>query len=482
MAYFNFNRTKIVATVGPACAEKSILIGMIKAGVDVFRINFSHGEHSTHLEVIKTIREINKELGTTVAILGDLQGPKIRIGDMENGSATIKEGDELLITTLKIVGTQHKVYLNYKEFPQDVAKDDFILLDDGKLKLIVLETNGVDLVRTLVVNGGVLSSKKGVNLPNTEVSLPSLTEKDEKDLAFILENDLDWVALSFVRKATDVKRLREKIKLQGKDIWIISKIEKPSAVKNIDDIMMQSDGVMVARGDLGVEMPIEEVPLIQKMIVKKCKDMAKPVIVATQMMESMITSYMPTRAEANDVANAVLDGTDAVMLSAETSVGIDPINVVNNMTRIITSVETQITIPIYNRLVNIDSMDKKSIAFLSDSICYTAVKTAQHVEAKGIVSMTKSGYTAIRISSFRPKAQLFVFTFNERLLTRLSLVWGIRTFFYAKSTNIDTTVDDVNHILKDLQLVRRGDIIINTASMPLHWEALTNMIKLTIVD
>lgn len=476
--YSNDKKTKIVATVGPACSEKDVLTRMVKAGVNVFRLNFSHANYDDLRKVIASIREINKELGTNVAILGDLQGPKIRIGEVQNNGITLKTGDRLKLVTEKCVGTKEKIYLNYLEFPIDVEEGDQVLLDDGKIKFEVVRTNRLDEVEVVVIHGGLLSSKKGVNLPNTKVSLPSLTDKDKADLDFILEHDLDWVALSFVREAADIHDLRDRIRDRGKNIHIIAKIEKPQAVANIDAIIAETDGVMVARGDLGVEYPIEKLPLIQKLIVKKCLGASKPVIIATQMMESMITSFMPTRAEANDVANAVFDGADALMLSGETSVGQHPVQVIEYMVRIIKNVEEEAE-HIYHRD---NETPQESDTFLSDSLCYIAGRAAKYVQAKAIVGMTKSGYTAYQVASYRPKSDIFVFTPDTALLTRISLIWGVRAFYYDKLTTTDETISDVLSILKSKKLVQKGDVVVNTGAMPIKSKHRANFMKFSVVE
>ena len=472
----NFNRTKVVATLGPACNTPEVLRAMILAGLDVCRINFSHGNHEEHKKVVDIIRELNKELNTNVAILGDLQGPKIRIGKIKDNSAMLIAGAKFIITTKLIEGDSSTAYLSYQDFPKDVAPGDKVLMDDGKLQLEVVKTNGVDEVETIVVYGGEISSNKGVNLPNTKISMPALTPKDVEDLAFIVEHDFDFIALSFVREAKDIDDLRGRIEFSGRNIRIVAKIEKPQAVENIDEIIATSDAIMVARGDLGVEMPIEQLPRIQKLIVRKCKEAAKPVIVATQLMDSMRTAFMPTRAEAVDVANAVMEGADAVMLSNETSVGNHPIKVVESMERIIQSIEEEDSI--YNRAA---TLDPESPLFYSDTICYTAVQTAEHVKANAIIAMTKSGYTAHKISSYRPRAFIFVFTNNIKLLNQISLYWGVRGYYYDKFNSTDETIQDVREKLVSEGHVKTGDVIINTASMPLHWMQRTNMIKLTVV-
>ncbi|MFN3529493.1 MAG: pyruvate kinase [Bacteroidia bacterium] len=475
--YSNDKKTKIVATVGPACSEKDILKRMVKAGVNVFRLNFSHAVYDDLRGVIKSIREINQELGSNVAMLGDLQGPKIRIGEVQNNGLTLRTGDRLKLVTEMCVGNMERIYLNYREFPIDVEEGDQVLLDDGKIKFEVVSTNRLDEVEVVVIHGGLLSSKKGVNLPNTKVSLPSLTEKDEADLEFILEHNLDWVALSFVREAEDITSLRERIRKHGKNTHIIAKIEKPQAVANIDDIITATDGVMVARGDLGVEYPIEKLPLIQKSIVQKCLRQSKPVIIATQMMESMITSFMPTRAEANDVANAVLDGADALMLSGETSVGQHPVQVVEYMVRIIKNVEDEAQ-HIYHRD---NETPTESDTFLSDSLCYIAGRAAKYVQAKAIIGLTKSGYTAYQVASYRPKANVFVFTPDAALLTRISLLWGVRAYFYDKLTTTDETISDVLNMLVERKLLNNGDVVVNTGAMPIKSKHRANFMKFSVV-
>src|SRR5690606_15161322 len=332
-------RTKIVATLGPASSPKEILSSLIEKGVDVCRLNFSHGSQEDHLKVINTIKEINAENNLNIGILADLQGPKIRIGKMKEGGAILLNGKQLRITTKEMIGNEEEIYITYQEFPKDVTEGEIILLDDGKIQLRVLKTNSVDSVTCEVVHGGVLTSRKGVNLPNTKVSIPSLTEEDLDNLHFVLNYDVEWIGMSFVRTAEDILQCKKIIAERGKTARVIAKIEKPEAIENIDSIIAATDGVMVARGDLGVEIPMEQVPLLQKMIVQKCRDASKPVIIATQMLESMITTPRPTRAEVNDVANSVLDGADAVMLSGETSVGEFPEIVIETMTKIIKNVE-----------------------------------------------------------------------------------------------------------------------------------------------
>jgi len=471
-----FNKTKIVATIGSASQEEDVLKRIIEAGVDVCRLNFSHGTHEGHLTVIERICKINKELGTHVSILMDLQGPKLRIGKVD-GEIQLIDGQIITVTTEECVSTADLLFVNYARLTLDAKPGERILLNDGKVELKVTEIVNETELRAAVVVGGVLTSNKGFNLPETQLTVPSLTEKDLKDLEFGLQQNVDWVALSFVRKPEDILELKKIIDMHEKDIRVVAKIEKPEAVENIKEIMKVADAIMLARGDLGVELPLQRVPLIQKDIVEKCIQASKPVIIATQMMESMIHDSMPTRAEINDVANAVLDGADAVMLSAETSIGKYPVRVVEVMSSIITDVEKDKRVYFKGEKPN-----NSSPSFASDEVCFTAVRMSDHLEAKAIVAMTRSGYTGFRVASYRPKANVFIFTDNDSLLTRLSLVWGVRGFYYDKYVSTDQTFQDVTEILKEEGMVRPGDCIINCASMPIHKKQRTNTIKVTFVD
>lgn len=470
-------RTKIVATLGPASAKKEILASLIAKGVDVCRLNFSHGSQEDHLAVINTIREINSEHNMNIGILADLQGPKIRIGKMKEGGAVLLNGSEVEITTHELIGDENRVYITYPEFPKDVKENEIILLDDGKIQLRVLRSNREDTVWCEVVHGGVLTSRKGVNLPNTKVSIPSLTEEDLDNLHFVLQYDVEWIGMSFVRNAEDIVRLKDVIQKAGKSSRVIAKIEKPEAIENIDAIIEVTDGIMVARGDLGVEMPMEDVPVLQKMIVKKCRNASKPVIIATQMLESMITTPRPTRAEVNDVANSVLDGADAVMLSGETSVGEFPEIVIETMSKIIVHVE-QTSYPYYSSKKTAHDND----SVIPDAICSSSVYLAEKTNASAIVAMTYSGYTAFEISSYRPDADIYIFTGNRTLLNTLTLLWGVKTFYYDKFESTDGSIHDVNTLLKSKNLVQPGQIVINTASTPLHQKGKTNTIKVTAME
>jgi pyruvate kinase len=470
----SYNKTKIVATVGPASNSKEMLRSLVREGVDVFRLNFSHGSHEDHLKVIKFVREINDELGSRVSLLQDLQGPKIRIQEMQP-ETIVERGQKLTITSRQLLGNSEICSTSYTQLPKDVKVGDMILIDDGKIELKVTDKNETDVV-TEVVYGGPLKSRKGINLPFTKVSAPSLTEKDLKDLEFGLKHDLDWIALSFVRKASDIEELRGLINKSGANSRIVAKIEKPEALSNIDEVIASTDAVMVARGDLGVEIWLEEVPMVQKMLVEKCNKAGKPVIVATQMMESMIENPRPTRAETNDVANAVMDGADAVMLSAETAAGKYPIEVIRSMVRTIASVEKNQRMYFRFRDVNPDSPTA-----IHDNFVLAACKLAKDINAKAIVGMTQSGYTAFQSAAYRPNANIFVFTANKSLLTKINLVWGSQAYHYDKINSTDETIADVEKILKEEGHVKSGDIFLVLASMPIHEKARTNTLKVNIV-
>jgi pyruvate kinase len=471
-----FNRTKIIATIGPASSSEKILEELMIAGVDVFRLNSSHGTYAEFSSVISNIRKLSVKHTHNAAVLVDLQGPKIRVGDIESGSLELDIGESIIFTTDDCPGTKEKIHINYDRFPHDVKAGENILIDDGKIQLTVVETNSENMVKAVVVNGGTLLPRKGVNLPHTKISLPSLTEKDLEDLTFALEQNADWIGLSFVRTANDIHHLKDIIARKGNFTKVIAKIEKPEALNDIDNIIREADGVMVARGDLGVEMPMEEVPLIQKMLVQKCLQASRPVIIATQMMESMITNYSPTRAEVNDVANSVIDGADAVMLSGETSIGKFPVKAVEYMQNIIATVEKKNYG--YNRL---HQPDPDSSTYISDSVCFTACVVASQVGAKVIAGMTRSGYTAFRVSSQRPAASVIIFTDNLPLLTVLSLVWGVRGFYYDRYVSTDETIADIQKILKEKKILLENDILVNIASIPLSERGTANMVKLSRV-
>lgn len=469
----SYNKTKIIATVGPASNSKEMLRQLMLEGVDVFRVNFSHGSHEEHKKVVNYVRELNEELNNNVCLLLDLQGPKIRINNVEQGTF-IKQGEKITITTEEVMGNAQLVSTSYKNLPNDVQVGDTILIDDGKLELRILEVKEKEVVCE-VKYGGELKSKKGINLPFSYISAPSLTEKDEKDLAFGIELEVEWIALSFVRKADDIHNLRSIIQQSGKMIKIVAKVEKPDALKNIDEIIDASDAVMVARGDLGVEILMEEVPMAQKRIVEKCNLAAKPVIIATQMMESMITSPRPTRAETNDVANAVMDGADALMLSAETAAGSYPLEVIRSMVRTVASVEKQAAIYYKHRL----PQDNDPV-FHHNTLILAACRLAEASKAKALIGMTQSGYTAFKLSSYRPTADIFIFTSNRPLLKTMNLIWGVRGFYYDSEVSTDQTFDDIESILMHNGHIKKDDVFITTAAMPLHKKGRTNALKINI--
>jgi pyruvate kinase len=479
-----FQRTKIVATVGPSCNTYEGLKALVHAGVDVFRLNFSHGTHEGHLAVIENIVRINEELGTHVSMLADLQGPKLRVGKFADTKIAIAPGDILTFTNdiaYKNACDKDHVYMSYELFAKDVQVGEKVLVDDGKVVLVVEETNKQDIAKLKVVHGNFLSSNKGVNLPDTQVSLPALTEKDIEDLDFILTQPVNWIALSFVRTPKDIEDLEVRIRAKNHPAKIIAKIEKPEAITNIKKIVKACNGIMVARGDLGVELPIEKVPAIQKEIIKLCIQRSRPVIVATQMLDSMTEAPSPTRAEVTDVANAVLDGADAVMLSGETASGAHPTLVVETMSNIISEVEKN---DMYYESIQSKrpKTSPKSRTFISDVMCLNAARVAEELDAKGIVGMTTSGYTAFRVSSYRPNTNILIFSDKKHMLNTLNLVWGVRGFYYDRFSSTDETIQDVNNLLKEANVVKTGDIIVNTGSMPIEKRFRTNMVKVTEIE
>src|SRR5450432_233889 len=474
----SIKRTKIVATVGPSCDTYEKMVDLVKAGVNVFRLNFSHGSHEDKARIIENIRTINKSLPYNIAILADLQGPKLRVGEIENNSLEINPGDKLTFTNTKCIGTRKQIYVSYPNLHSDVIPGNLIMIDDGKLEVKVTKILPNNNVEVVVVVGGELSSKKGLNLPDTKISLPALTEKDLEDLEFIIGQDVDWIALSFVREVKDITGLKDILKARKSKAKVIAKIEKPEAIINIRDIIIESDGIMIARGDLGVELPIEKVPLIQKEIIRKCMHRAKPVIVATQMMESMIDRVKPNRSEITDVANAVLEGADALMLSAETATGLHPTLVIETMSKIILEIEK--TAYDYNR-DDILAPQPHSPSFLSDALCYSACKLAADVKADGLIGMTQSGYTAFMLSSYRPKSFLYIFSKERSLINQLSLSWGVRAIFYEEEESLDHIFSDQIGILKERGFLKIGDIVVNTGSTPVNLHLPTNVLKITKV-
>ena len=468
-------KTKIVATLGPASSSEEVIEKMIHAGVNVFRINFSHADHDDVAERINIIRSLSEKHKTYTSILADLQGPKLRVGVIEEG-AIVEPGDTVeFITTESFVGNAKRAYMTYQRFPKDVTAGEKILLDDGKLIFEVVATDKKEKVTAKVLQGGPFKSKKGVNLPNTNISLPALTEKDVEDAIFAIKQQVDWIALSFVRNSDDLIGLQKLIEEYSEHkIPIISKIEKPEALENIDKIIAYSDGLMVARGDLGVEVPAAEVPLIQKQLVNKAKKARIPVIIATQMMETMIESLTATRAEVNDVANSVMDGADAVMLSGETSVGKYPVQVIETMTSILKSVESSSLIQVPQTPPSI-----RTKRFITKSICYHAALMANEIDAAAICTLTNSGYTAFQISAWRPKAHVLVFTSNKTILSQLNLLWGVKAFYYDKFESTDKTVVQINTLALENGWVEKGDMLINLAAMPIIEKGMVNTLRVS---
>lgn len=474
------HRTKIVATVGPSCDSYEQLLELVKAGVNIFRLNFSHGSHEDKARIIDHIHTINNKEPYNIAILADLQGPKLRVGEIENGAITIEPGEILTFTSKeKVVGNKERIYVSYPNLHKDVEVGNKILIDDGKLEVVVMEITASEEVKVKVTYGGILTPKKGVNLPDTKISLPALTEKDLKDLDFILTQNVDWIALSFVRKVDDIVDLKKRLADKKSKSKVIAKIEMPSALLDLRNIVLESDGVMVARGDLGVELPVEKVPMAQRDIIRKCIHRAKPVIVATQMMESMIDRVKPNRSEITDVANAVLEGADAVMLSGETATGKHPTLVVETMRKIILEVEK--TEYRYDREEDLVPQPH-SPSFLSDAICYNACKLARDTKSDALIGMTQSGYTAFMLSSYRPRCPLYIFTKEKTLVNQLSLSWGVRAFFYDEENSLDDIIQDQIDILKERGFIHPGDVVVNTGSTPVDQHLPTNVLKITTID
>ena len=471
-------RSKIVATIGPASRNKATLTELVKAGANVFRMNFSHGTHDDHRKVIDLVQQVNEELGTHVCLLQDLQGPKIRVSKVENDGVEIESGNKLIITTEELLGTSQRVSTVYKGITDDVKAGDSILIDDGNIEVQVEKVTGND-VHTRIVHGGLLKSRKGINLPDSKVSAPSLTEKDIEDLEFGMQFDLEWVALSFVRSAKDILELKARLTKHGCKSKVVAKIEKPEALENMDEIIDATDAIMVARGDLGVEIPMEKVPIEQKRLVKKCNRLGKPVIIATQMMESMIENPRPTRAETNDVANAVMDGADALMLSAESASGKFPVHAVRSMAKTIAEVEKS-TNSIYHKYW--DKEKEASTTRLNDLLVRAACRMSESVKAKAMVGMTKSGYTGYKLAMHRPKADIFLFTSDRFLLRQASLIWGVNAFYFDEQKSIDDTLQSIEKKLVAMGYLEKGDVFINTASMPSHWKGHTNMMKVNLVE
>jgi pyruvate kinase len=472
-------RTKIVCTIGPSTNTFDRILELAQAGMNVVRLNFSHGTHEDHRKVIEHIREVSKHIQYSIPILMDLQGPKIRVGQMTDGAQTVDTGSVVTLTPdLSVMGTSSVIPIDYKTLGSEAKEGDTILLDDGLFEFKVLKTNGHD-VQARVVNGGLLKSRKGVNLPGIKLTISSMSEKDIQDLEFGLDMGVDLVALSFVRSADDVQQLISRVRARGSNAGIIAKIEKPEAVEVIDEIIEEADGVMVARGDLGIEIPSERVPLVQKRIIQACRAAGKPVITATQMLESMIVNPRATRAENSDVANAVLDGTDAVMLSGETASGKFPIEAVRTMDRICRSVESG-TDNIYENMAFIKPEWKEKQVI--ESLSYSCVRLAEMVGAKVIATITHSGSTARRIAKYRPKVPVIAFTESVDVRRQLNLVWGVKCVKLDTLFETDRSVQLMEDYLKEQGLVVSGDRIVIATGIPITERGRTNMVKISTVD
>jgi pyruvate kinase len=462
------SKTKIVCTIGPACDTPEMIRSLIKEGMNVARLNFSHGTHDEHLEKIKMIRDVSLEMNAFVAILQDLCGPKIRVGKIKEPGISLKSGQELVLTADDIVGEGNRVGISYKTLPSEVREGDIILLADGMMELKVNKTSETDIFCD-VVTGGILTSNKGINLPSGTIKAPALTEKDKSDLAFGLKNEVDYVALSFVRNADDIRSIKTIIDNSGNKTPVIAKIEKHEALNNIDEIIEVTDGIMVARGDLGVEIPLENVPMVQKMLIKKAINAGKPVIVATQMLRSMVDSPRPTRAEANDVANAVLDGADAVMLSEETASGDYPVKAVHYMSRIAKKTEESYLHAEYLKL--------GTGSEVAESVAYASCILAEHLNIAAIAASTKTGFTAKQISRFRPKSVIIALSPDRSALRRLALYWGCVPGYVSLIKDTDQMIEQVAMEAMKTGVVSTGDQIVITAGLPVWVEGTTNMLK-----
>lgn len=471
-------RTKIVCTLGPSSNSKEIIEQLVRNGMNVARLNFSHGSHEDHKNLIQYIRSIAGQYNISLPILGDLQGPKIRVGKMKDGSQHIEPGHYVTLTSEEVLGTSDTIPIDYKGLSEDAREGNTILMDDGLLELKVVKKNSGSLVAQVVI-GGELKSRKGVNLPDVKISMSSLTDKDIRDLEFAVEQDVDFVAMSFVRSANDIQEVISRVRAKGSPAGIIAKIEKPEAVGVIDEIIEEADGIMVARGDLGIEIASEQVPMIQKKIIDRCRRAGKPVITATQMLESMVHNPRATRAESSDVANAVLDGTDAVMLSGETAAGEYPVEALRTMDKICNSVESQAS-HIYNSLgYRKPEWKEKQVI---ESLAYSCISIAENVEAKAIATITHSGSTARRISKFRPKVPIIAFTESDEVRRQLGLVWGVRPVKLDEIFDTDKSVRVMEQYLKNHGMVSRGERVIIATGMPIAKKGRTNMIKVSTIE
>lgn len=471
-------KTKIVCTIGPSSQDEKSFRELVLNGLNVARLNFSHGTHQEHQEKIDVIKKVRSDLGTCTAIMLDTKGPEIRTRDFENGSAELVKGQEFVLTTRDILGNKDITSVTYEDFARDVMPGDKVLIDDGLISLEVVETLNETDLKCIVQNGGTVKNKKGINVPNVQINLPAMTERDISDIKFGIQNDVDYIAASFIRKADDVIAIRRILEEENADhIMIISKIENRQGVENIDDIIAVSDGIMVARGDLGVEIPAEEVPLVQKMLIKKCNDAGKPVITATQMLDSMMRNPRPTRAEVSDVATAIFEGSDAIMLSGETASGSYPTEAVQTMARIALMIE--------NSLDYDEILKNKNISFqssITDSISFATCRTCLDLHASAIISATSSGYTAAAVSRYRPKAPIIAATQDEQVMRRMSVYWGVYPIQISKLNSTDEIIDKSVDKALELGYIENGDLTIITAGVPVGVSGSTNLLKVHIVS
>lgn len=467
-------RTKIVCTIGPASEDKEILKQLLYAGMNVARLNFSHGDHQEHLRRVKAIKEVSEETGIPVALMLDTKGPEIRTGVL-NENVILEEGQELILTTEEVVGDKNRISVSYRHLPQDLQPGSTILIDDGLIELDVLDIRETEIITT-VKAGGELGSRKSINIPGISLNLPALTDKDIADIKFAIEHDFDYIAASFVRKKEDVLEVKKVLEKHHASIDIIAKIENEQGVNNIDEILEVAEGIMVARGDLGVEIPPERVPAIQKLIIKKCNQAAKPVITATQMLESMIRNPRPTRAEASDVANAIYDGTDATMLSGESAIGTYPVKAVETMALIAEYTENSLS---YKQML--ESRSGAPIETLTDAISHATCETALSLNAEAIITSTRSGFTARLVSKYRPKAPIIAATPSRHVLRKLLLVWGVQPILVPESDNTDEMIEMAVKGALQAKMVSGGDVVVVTAGVPAGVPGSTNLLKVQTV-
>lgn len=472
----NKKRTKIVCTLGPASDKEDVLTQLVENGLNVCRFNFSHGSHEEHKVRLDLVKKVREKLNQPIAILLDTKGPEIRTGQFGEPEVLLEEGQKFTITMNDVIGTKEMCTVSYKDLAKDVVSGDTILIDDGLVGLRVEEVNGEDII-CVVENSGIVKNHKGVNVPGVKINLPAITPKDRSDIEFGISQGIDFIAASFVRKASDVLAIREILEENNAtDIQIISKIENQEGVDNLDEILEVSDGIMVARGDLGVEIPTEEIPVVQKMMIKRCNEVGKPVITATQMLDSMIRNPRPTRAEVTDVANAIYDGTDAIMLSGETAAGKYPVEAVKTMATIAKRTEQTLD---YNRILKENSKNNNTV---TDAISHATCSTAVDLNASAIITSTSTGYTARMVSKFRPNCPIIATTNNEKVMRQLGLSWGVYTVKSKKAINTDEVIENSIDAAKNANYINNGELVVVTAGVPVGVSGTTNLIKVHVIS